>query len=132
MFIVFIAQHYIRFWCFESLMHCLLSFTGLLSPLFFASFHHHILSFCTITVFGIFLHMLSYYSCLYFDIFIILFNLDIWSWNELFMVLKCIKPSSGDWFPIHKNIYLAIKGVKHSGSYSGYDNKNVYSFTCFH
>ena len=27
------------------------------------------------------------------------------------MVLKCIKVSSGDWFPIHKNEYLVIKGV---------------------
>ena len=48
------------------------------------------------------------------------------------MVLKCIKVSSGDWFPIHTNKYLVIKGVKHSGSYSGYDNENVYSFTLFH
>ena len=27
------------------------------------------------------------------------------------MVLKCINLSSGDWFPVHENIYLAIKGV---------------------
>ena len=47
------------------------------------------------------------------------------------MVLKCMKASSGDQFPIHKNIYLAIKGVKHSGSYAGYNNENVYSFTLF-
>ena len=49
-----------------------------------------------------------------------------------FTGLKCIKLSSGDGFPIHKIIYLAIKGVKHSGSYLGYDNENVYSFTNFH
>ena len=48
-----------------------------------------------------------------------------------FMVLKCRKLSSGDQFPIHKNIYLAIKGVRHFSGYSGYDNENVYSFISF-
>ena len=37
--------------------------------------------------------------------------------------------TSGDQLSVHKNIHLAIKGVRHSGSYSGYDNENVYSFT---
>ena len=47
------------------------------------------------------------------------------------MVLKCIKVSSGDWFPIHKNKQFVIKGVRLLGSYLGLDNENVYSFTLF-
>ena len=48
-----------------------------------------------------------------------------------FMVLKCIKMSSGDWISIHENKCLVIKGVKLSNSYLGLDNENVYSFTLF-
>ena len=48
-----------------------------------------------------------------------------------FMVLKYIKVSSGDRFPIHKNKQFVINGVKLLGSYLGLDNENVYSFTHF-
>ena len=48
-----------------------------------------------------------------------------------FVVLKYIKLSSGDWFSIHENKCLVIKGVKLFSGHSGYDNENVYSFTCF-
>ena len=48
-----------------------------------------------------------------------------------FMVLKCIKVSSGDWFSIHKNKCHVIKGVRLSNSYLGFDSENVYSFTLF-
>ena len=48
-----------------------------------------------------------------------------------FMVLKCIILSSGYWFPIHKKIYLIIKGVRLCNSHLGLDNENVYSFTLF-
>ena len=43
------------------------------------------------------------------------------------MVLKCIEMSSDDWFYIHENKCLAIKGVRLSNGYLGLDNENVYS-----
>ena len=48
-----------------------------------------------------------------------------------FVVLKCIEMSSGDWFSVHKNKCLVIKGVRLYNSYLGLDNENVYSFTLF-
>ena len=48
-----------------------------------------------------------------------------------FMVLKCIKVSSGDHFSIHENKCLTIKGVRLFDSYLGLDNENAYSFTLF-
>ena len=116
---MFIAQQYICFWCFESLMHCLFLASHhifFLLPIFYLLllfFTIIQLSFCTVTVLGIFIvYAKSLNIVLIFDIFIILFNFR-------YMVLKCIKVSSGDWFPIHKNIYLAVKGVRISGSYFG-------------
>ena len=48
-----------------------------------------------------------------------------------FMVLKCIKVSSGDQFSIHENKCLVMKGVILDDSYLRLGNENAYSFTLF-
>ena len=124
MFTVFIAIMFVvlkvqMLGIFESLMHCL--FCLHTSSFFFPSsiiwllssdiFLLHILPFCSVTVLIVFIADAKSLLYLYFDIFIILFNFGLWSWNVPFMVLKCMKISSSDHIFVHKNTYFAIRVI---------------------
>ena len=47
------------------------------------------------------------------------------------MVLKFMEMSSGDWFSVHKNRCLLLRGLDFFAGYLGLANENVYSIHTF-